>query len=484
MVIYGKQNVARMPRRYFNTLTVTYVLLLIACVFTSNMSYALPYVRQTNYNSTASKNAIKHIVIIMQENRSFDNYFGTYPGANGIPKGTCIPRNPAYPSYSVSIYPMLQTHRTCIKPFLAKNVTTPDIPHDTGASLKAYDDRKMDGFILAEGNNDTMSYYDNKTLPYYWYLAKYYTLEDNFFSSVLSYSVPNHWYQVAGQAPEISITKGVPGHLIMGSEAQHYLSPAEETVVKHYRTPAEENQIAYEYLKESNIINTVADLFKNSTGVTWKYYDYPIKLGGYTNAINDGQAFNYWNPFSAKATSYTQYYSSHFVNRGRIFQDLKNGTLPEVSWVIPSSKLSEHPPENITLGMNWVKYVINAIMSSQYWNNTAIILSWDDYGGFYDHVPPPHIDKYGLGFRMPTIIVSPFAKQGYIDHTQYQFESILKFIEERFNLPSLTERDLYANNLVNALDFNQKPNPPHIVPLTPSEFKEIIRFVNDPTTPD
>jgi phospholipase C len=129
-----------------------------------------------------------------------------------------------------------------------------------------------------------------------------------------------------------------------------------------------------------------------------------------------------------------------------------------VSWVIPSDKLSEHPRANITLGMDWVVNVVNSIMNSQYWNSTAIIITWDDYGGFYDHVPPPQIDKYGLGFRMPALIISPYAKLGFIDHTQDQFESMLKFIEWRFNIPSLTERDRNANNLLNAFDFNQKPN--------------------------
>jgi phospholipase C len=158
---------------------------------------------------------------------------------------------------------------------------------------------------------------------------------------------------------------------------------------------------------------------------------------------------------------------------------LKSGTFPQVSWVIPSFPISEHSPANITTGMNWVKLVISSIMSSPYWNNTAIILTWDDYGGFYDHVPPPQIDKYGLGFRMPALILSPYAKQGYIDHTQYQFESTLKFIEWRFSLSPLTDRDLHANNLLNAFDFSQKPlNPPHLVPLTAAEFAAIRPHIN------
>jgi phospholipase C len=128
--------------------------------------------------------------------------------------------------------------------------------------------------------------------------------------------------------------------------------------------------------------------------------------------------------------------------------------------------------------MDWVVYVVNSIIQSPCWNSTAIIVTWDDYGGFYDHVPPPPIDKYGLGFRMPAIIISPYAKSGYIDHTQYQFESILKFIEWRFNLPSLTDRDRNANNILNAFDFNQKPNPPYIIPLCPMQVSLIRELLN------
>jgi phospholipase C len=195
-------------------------------------------------------------------------------------------------------------------------------------------------------------------------------------------------------------------------------------------------------------------------------------------SVNSGRAFEYWNPFSAKESTYTSEYSPHFVNRAQLFTDLKTGAFPQVSWVIPSFPISEHAPANITTGMNWVKLVINSIMDSHYWNSTAIILTWDDYGGFYDHVPPPQIDKYGLGFRMPTLIISPYTKSGYIDHTQYQFESMLKFIEWRFNLQPLTERDLHANNLITAFDFNQKPTPPYIVPLKAAELNAIRPFIN------
>ena len=428
-----------------------------------------------------STSPLKHIVVIMQENRSFDNYFGTYPGANGIPEGVCVPLSPDNPKIG------------CVKPFLSTTAVSADMPHGYQSSIAAYDNGKMDGYMIAENENpQTMSYYDNNTIPYYWNLARHYVLADNFYSSVLSYSLPNHWYAVAGQAPATSLfytmhrppnnnilNQNENASTIAGGNSNTSGSTTNFGVNPNPVTGNLKDQVARVYLEESNLTKTIADLFmNNSQNITWKYYDHFVKTGNYKAAVNSGRAFEYWNPFSAKASTYTSQYSQHFVNRAQLFTDLKTGAFPQVSWVIPSFPISEHAPANITTGMNWVKLVINSIMDSPYWNSTAIILTWDDYGGFYDHVPPPQIDKYGLGFRMPTLIISPYAKPGYIDHTQYQFESMLKFIEWRFNLQPLTERDLHANNLINAFDFNQKPTPIYVVPLRAGELNAVRPFIN------
>ena len=423
----------------------------------------------------------------MQENRSFDNYFGTYPGASGIPRGTCMPLSPDHPNVG------------CVKPFLSTNVISGDLPHGYQSSVIAHDNGKMDGFMVAENEDlKTMSYYDNKTIPYYWDLARHYVLADNFYSSVLSYSLPNHWFALAGQAPATSmfyfmhrpphnniLNQAENASIIAGGGGNQNATMGNTTVAANFGVnpnPTSINlrdEVARVYLEESNLTKTVADLFMNNThNITWKYYDHLVRAGNYKAAVSSGRAFEFWNPFSAKGSTYTPAYSSHFANRAQIFTDLKNGNFPQVSWVMPSFPISEHPPANITSGMNWVKHVINAIMNSPYWNSTAIILTWDDYGGFYDHVAPPQIDKYGLGFRMPTIIISPYSEPGYIDHTQYQFESMLKFIEWRFSLQPLTGRDLHANNLLNAFDFNQKPNLAHIVPLTAAELNAIRPYIN------
>jgi phospholipase C len=205
----------------------------------------------------------------------------------------------------------------------------------------------MDGFMLAENEDPkTMSYYDNKTIPYYWDLAKQYVLADNFYSSVLRYSLPNHWYAVAGQAPATSVfyafSRGV-APTMAGGNPSHTAPP----------NAISRDETESVYLEESNMAKTVADLFMNNTqNINWKYYDHLVQVGGYKAAVNSGLAFEFWNPFSAKGNTYTPQYSGHFVARTQIFNDLKSGSFPQVSWVIPSFPISEHAPANITTGMN------------------------------------------------------------------------------------------------------------------------------------
>jgi phospholipase C len=378
---------------------ITVSLFLVAALVAASIILPLAYAQQIRSINNPATNPINHIVVIMQENRSFDNYFGTYPGANGIPKGTCVPLSPDNPSVG------------CVKPFLSTDVISGDLPHGYQSSVVGYDNGKMDGFMVGENENPkTMTYYDNKTIPYYWDLAKNYVLADNFYSSVLSYSLPNHWYALAGQAPATSMFYFMhrpPNNDILNQqENASTIAGGNPNATANFGVnpnPTSTNlrdEVARVYLEESNLTKTVADLFMNDThNITWKYYDHLIRAGNYKAAVSSGRAFEFWNPFSAKGSTYTPAYAPHFVNRAQIFTDLKSGDFPQVSWVTPSFPISEHPPANITSGMNWVKDVINAIMSSPYWNSTAIILTWDDYGGFYDHVPPPQIDKYGLGLE-------------------------------------------------------------------------------------
>lgn len=212
----------------------------------------------------------------------------------------------------------------------------------------------MDGFMAAEKHPDTMSYYDDRTIPYYWDLARHYVLADNFFSSVLSYSLPNHWYVVAGQAPPSSMyyfihkaSKGnaTTGLLRSGARAVNPAAGNNQDV----DNISSDNATNYEYLKDANLTRTVADLLVNSS-VSWKYYDHPLDAT-YGKAVESGSAYDIWNPFASKGSSYTGDYYSHFVTRSEIFDDLKTDRFPQVSWVIPSFPISEHPPASIHRGM-------------------------------------------------------------------------------------------------------------------------------------
>ena len=213
-------------------------------------------------------------------------------------------------------------------------------------------------------------------------------------------------------------------------------------------------------------------------GITWKYYDTPPPSSTLKGAIANGAAFAYWDPLNARNTSYTNtVIHSNLVPRVDLLWDIGNGTLPSVSWVIPSSPISDHPPANILYGMWWITDIINSVMASKYWNDTAIVVLWDDYGGYFDTVVPPTVDGYGLSFRCPALIISAYARPEYLNHTVYSFESTLKFIEWIWNLPSLTQKDAFANNLVEAFNFNQKPLNTDIIPLTQSELKTIGPYI-------
>ncbi|MEM0117984.1 MAG: alkaline phosphatase family protein [Conexivisphaerales archaeon] len=410
------------------------------------------YAIENTFSQPSSKDKIQHIIIIMQENRTFDNYFWTYPGQVGYNSSLCIPYNPSQPSLG------------CAKPRLSTDpALSGDLPHDWQSSWTSYANGSMDGFLEAANDNPAvMYYYNNQTIPNLWNYAEHYVLADEFFSSVKSYSQPNHWYMIAGAAPQVSLLQGSK------QERNSCYDPNTKSLTLSTCT----------YINQAQEIQTIADQL-TLHGISWKYYDTPIGPSDTLDkAIISGKAFDYWNPLDAKNSTYVDpSYRANVVAREQIFWDIGNGTLPQVSWVIPSPAISDHPPANITLGMWWITDLVNAVMQSQYWKNTVIIVLWDDYGGFFDTVPPPTVDSYGLSFRVPALIISPFAKQGYLDHTVYSFESTLKFIEWRFNLPPLNSRVANANNILDALNLEQAPLPPLIQPLSQQQLKTIQPFI-------
>jgi phospholipase C len=345
---------------------------------------------------------IDHILFLIQENHSFDNYFGTYPNADGPPAGIELPLAPG--------------GTPTVSPFHFTFELTHDIDHSWPAAHRAMNGGKMDGFIAAERTLDTMGYYDRSDLPNYWAYADNFTLADRFFSSLAGPSLPNHLYTVAAQS---------------GGLVNNLLAPPEGG----FNFP------------------TMAELLGKSN-ITWKYYD-GSKASG---------AFGLWNPLPGFRTFMnSQELMSHLVSNVEYFQDLRTGALPAVAWIIPNAPESEHPIANLQVGMWYVTDVVNALMKSPYWSNTALVITWDDYGGFYDHVPPPPVDAYGYGPRVPTLVLSPYSRRGNIDHTQYDFTSVLRFIEDRFQLDPLTARDRNANSLGQSLDLAREPRRPFLI---------------------
>jgi phospholipase C len=185
--------------------------------------------------------------------------------------------------------------------------------------------------------------------------------------------------------------------------------------------------------------------------------------------FGEPKTFSLWNPLPGfKAIRENPDRMKNLVDLKDYFQDLQSGSLPEVSWIVPTFEDSEHPPETLapaSRGMWYVTNIVNALMQSLYWKDSVVFLTWDDYGGFYDHVPPPIVDAFGYGPRVPTLVISPYAKAGFVSHFTYDFTSMLKFIEERWGLPSMTERDAHADPMLDCFDFDQTPVTTLIIPL-------------------
>ena len=413
--------------------------LLFPAIIAAQAQVTLPPPR---HDAPAGIEKIHHIIWIIQENRTFDNYFGTYPGADGIPPETCLP--------------VLPGSTRCVEPFHMSDGPLCDMSHDWNAAHAAWDNGRMDGFVWAEGSNYTMGYLDGRDIPNYWDYARHYVLADRFFSSLTGASLPNHVYTVAAQS----------GGLITNvCSADHDIDEL-KTVM--------DDDDGFSF---GSIVKPLA-----ANDISWKYYvETRAPLPGGKNDpchvfAPEPHQFGLWNPLPGfEAVRDNPALMSHLVDLKEFESDLKRGALPTVSWIVPDFQDSEHIPAPAAQGMWYVTRLVNAVMQSRYWGDTAIFITWDDYGGFYDHVPPPQTDAYGYGPRVPLLIISPFAKRGYVTHQQADLTGMLRFVEERFNLPYLTARDHYTGDLSDAFDFDQSPNPPLIIPV-PEDLPERAIF--------
>ena len=445
---------------------------------------------------------IEHFIFIIQENHSFDSYFGTYPGANGIPPGTLLPDYPGGPlvnkpflvtanhiphdiphgwlnlhiawhngamdgflwSYKqASNYYGRGIPKPTPDPNLVKIVVTAAPPFSGGQSRSGahssdgeilspngfMDDEDPDAPWVGAANeqvdasepiptaspnpNDrpswmiyALGYMDGTVIPNYWSYAAHFTLCDEFFSSVLGASFDNHLYNVAAQCgDELKGPSVVP--------------------------PGEPFQAIF-------FFPCIVDLLRNAP-ITWKYY-----------SNNNPTIETQWNPLPGFREHLGKGYdlNSHLAITDDFIKDVQSGALPQVCWITPHPDLSEHSPNNVQDGMWYVTGLINAVMKSPYWNSCAIIVTWDDSGGLYDHVPPPQVDTLGFGFRVPALVISPWSRSGVVVHTLYDLTSPLALLETKYGLPALTKRDGSSNSMLDCFDFSQTPLSPLIITKTGS----------------
>lgn len=399
---------------------------------------------------------IKHVVLIVQENRSFDNIFANFPGT-GVVKG-------GYTS----------THTFC----KLHEITFGggDINHDYATAIANWDHGKMDGFDLNHhGTTGTgaplgcyaYAYIQHSLVKPYWEMASKYTLADRMFETEFGPSYTSHQDLIAGTtAISSSETQvDVPTGLPWGCDA-----PKASTHVPVLHSNGNYQALGgpFPCLTQYNTLGQDMNAHK----VTWRYYAPAIAAPGPNFEVGG----DIWSAYSAiKAVRYSSSWTHNVISpQTQVLTDLANGKLAAYTEVIPDMKDSDHPLGDSDTGPAWVSSVVNAVGESKYWNSTAIIVLWDDWGGWYDNVPPPQRDYFGLGERVPAIIISPYAKQHYVSHTVYEFGSILKFVEDAFGLPPLggNSTDARANSLVDSFDFTQTPTKftPLAVKYRPSYF--------------
>jgi phospholipase C len=420
---------------------------------------------------------IDHVIMIVMENRSFDHYFGTYPGADGIPMKDGVP--------TVCNPNPLQGE--CQTPYHDPYLVNDGGPHTEADAIRDKNGGKMNGFIRSntrrqtafctqnwtadfcekrvgpEGQPGLMGYHDAREIPNYWAYADHFVLQDRMFESSESWTLPSHLALVSAWSATCP-------------------DPSDPMSC---RTDLElDRSIAQQRGGQDPIYAwTPITWLLNQAGVSWRYYvgagtciETPCSqtkegtppaqnpLPGFTTVHEDNQLWN------------VTYHSAYF-------RAAREGTLPSVAWVKPGRGFSEHPPQSIAPGQAFVTRVVNAAMQGPDWNSTAIFVAWDDWGGFYDHVVYPDVDEWGYGPRVPGLMISPWAKQGHIDHQTLSFDAYLKFIEDRFlqgqrldpktdgrpdSRPTVREALPDLGDLTNEFDFTQEPLPPLILDPYPS----------------
>lgn len=423
---------------------------------------------------TTARAHIKHIIVIMQENRSFDQYFGTYPGADGIPMQNGVP--------TVCVNDP-QTNQ-CVKPYHNANDINAGGPHAAASAAVDINGGKMDGFIkmfrgaakackipdtpgcVKGATPDVMGWHDAREIPNYWAYAQNFVLQDHMFEPNSSWSLPMHLFMVSAWSAKCA-RPGDPMSCVNALDGPSGVNTAN-------------NDYAW----------TDLTYLMHKDNVSWAYY---LSNGSEPDCADDAMLCQtrlqnskvpgIWNPLPAFDTVKQGGQLANIQTVDKFFTAAKDGSLPQVSWIVPDNTVSEHPPSKVSVGQAYVTGLINAVMQGPDWNNTVIFLSWDDWGGFYDHVVPPMVDQNGYGLRVPALVISPFAKKGFIDHQTLSFDAYLKLIEDIFlngqrldpatdgrpdPRPTVRENVNILGNLLQDFDFNQTPLSPLILQMNPS----------------
>jgi phospholipase C len=421
---------------------------------------------------------IQHVIVIMQENRTFDHYFGTYPGADGIPRQRGAPE---------VCVPDPKTGGV-VRPFhdgADKNIGG---SHSHADSVADVDGGGMDGFVakLRHGQAgctdptnyycsqhdppDVMGYHDGREIPNYWSYAKNFVLQDHMFEPASSWSLPDHLFMLSGWSARCT-------------------SPTDPTTCINAVSDPIPKRPPGGPKPPRNFAWTDLTHLLHARSVTWGYYVAPGTEPDCASGAMECPAVaqssatpGIWNPLPSFATVQQNGQLANIQPIQNFYAQAQAGSLPAVSWIVPSSNQSEHPPHLVSDGQAYVTGLVNAVMAGPNWSSSAIFVSWDDWGGFYDHVIPPVVDENGYGIRVPGLLISPYAKQGFIDHQILSFDGYLKFIEDRFlggqrldpatdgrpdPRPTVRERAPSLGDLRAEFDFTQAPRPPSLLPTNP-----------------
>jgi phospholipase C len=429
-----------------------------------------------NAHTVAGIHKIRHVVVIMQENRSFDSYFGTYPGADGLPRQNghftvCVPDS---------------RRHVCVRPYHDARNRNSGGPHEHLDAVRDVNGGKMNGFIrqarrglvvgcitspdsplcsLGAAKPDVMGYHDQREIPNYWAYAHNFVLQDHMFEAISSWSLPQRLYTVSEWSARCHRPHNASSCV---NAIENPLAPPHEPQNPTNRKPD------YAWTDLTYLLHR--------HHVSWRYY---VFAGGQPDCDDGGMVCNtkwqdaktpgIWNPLPWFDTVRQDHQLHNIAPMHDFFAEARRGTLPAVSWLTPSNRVSEHPPALVSRGQAYVTSAINAVMRSPDWPSTAIFLAWDDWGGFYDHVAPPRVDRNGFGLRVPALVISPYARRGFIDHQTASLDAFTKFIEDDFlgstrldpktdgrpdPRPWVRESLPQVGDMTRDFDFSQKPRPP------------------------